>query len=437
MFFQKSARRMNRHVPKRTIALEQPQESFGTFLSVQTSLPLGSLCFPSPRPSPRRPRRRGKITVSAPRNWAWSERSVFRNLFVVVLGVLIALIMASVGQTAELRIHRVFGPEIKTGPYKHPARITQLKNGDFYLVYYGGQGEYATNTAVFGSHLKKRQTKWSSPRVIARDPFRSLGNGVIWQAPDDLVWLFYVVRYGETWSSSRVQAKVSKDNAETWSDAFPLALEEGMMVCNAPIVLNNGDYLLPLYHETGNDPEKTGSDSTGLFLRFDVKRKQWKETGRIRSPTGNIQPVPVQLSDNHLVAYCRRGGDFLPTTNGFLIRAESHDGGWTWSEGKNSQFPNPNAAVDFIKLKNGHLLLVFNDSMNERSPLTVAISTDNDRSYSYRRNIAEGPHDYAYPLAVEGHDGKIHVIFTSDERTLINHAVFDEEWVMKGTKGRR
>jgi len=353
------------------------------------------------------------------------------------LGLCAALVTAFVLPAADLRMERVFGPEIKTGPYKHPARFTQLKNGDLYLVYYGGEGEYANDTAVFGSRLKQGEAKWSMPKTIARDPFRSLGNGVIWQAPDGLVWLFYVVRHGETWSSSRVQAKVSKDNAETWSDAFPLAFEEGMMVCNSPIVLNNGDYLLPLYHETGKDTEKTGADSTGLFLRFGVKKKLWMETGRIRSPTGNIQPVPVQLSDNHLVAYCRRGGDYLPTTNGFLVRAESHDGGWTWSEGRNSAFLNPNAAVDFIKLKNGHLLLVFNDSMNDRTPLTVAISTDNDKSYPYRRNIAEGPHDYAYPLAVQAQDDQIHLIYTSDGRTVINHAAFEEEWVLKGVKGQK
>ncbi len=104
----------------------------------------------------------------------------------------------------ELTITRVFGPEIATGPYKHPASMTELKNGDLYLVYYGGAGEYAIETAVFGSRLKKGEAKWSDPKPIARDPFRSVGNGVIWEAPDGVVWLFYVVRFGETWSTSRV-----------------------------------------------------------------------------------------------------------------------------------------------------------------------------------------------------------------------------------------
>jgi predicted neuraminidase len=211
---------------------------------------------------------------------------------------------------------------------------------------------------------------------IAGDPFRSLGNAVVWQAPDGLVWLFYVVRYGETWSTSRVQAKVSGDNCRTWSDAFPLVSEEGMMVCNKPIVLTNGDYLLPLYFETGHDTESVGPVSSGLFLRYDAKKKEWKQTGRIRSATGNIQPAAVEVGGNFLIAYSRRGGNYEPTTNGWVIRAESRDGGWTWGEGVNSQFPNPNASVDFIKLRSGNLLLVFNDSMNERTPLTVASVSD-------------------------------------------------------------
>ena len=183
--------------------------------------------------------------------------------------------------------------------------MTELKNGDLYLVYYGGEGEYAVDTAVFGSRLKKGDTQWTPPRPIAHDPFRSVGNGVIWEAPDGVVWLFYVVRYGETWSTSRIQFKVSRDNAETWSDASVLSLDEGDMVRGRPIVLNDGDYLLPIYHETGHDPESVGPDSTSLFLRFNPAKKTWTKTGAIRSPRGNIQPAVVQLDDG-------RSGRLLP-----------------------------------------------------------------------------------------------------------------------------
>jgi predicted neuraminidase len=335
-----------------------------------------------------------------------------------------------------LEVHRVFGPEVPTGPYKHPVCLTELANGDLYLVYYGGEGEYAKDTAVFGSRLAKASTTWSAPRAIARDPFRSLGNGVIWQAPDGLVWLFYVVRYGATWSTSRIQAKVSRDQAETWSDAFMLHDRPGMMVRNRPIVLEGGDYLLPIYHETGNNTEEVGADSTSLFLRHAKATGEWKETGAIRSPNGNIQPAVVEIAPGHLVAYCRRGGGYGPTTDGWMVRAESTDGGWTWSEGRNASFPNPNAAVDFLRLASGRLLLVYNDSMTGRTPLRAALSSDRDKTYPHRRAIAEGPGDFAYPIALQSADGRIHVVFTSDRRRVVNHAVFDEQWLLDGTRYR-
>ncbi len=330
---------------------------------------------------------------------------------------------------AGVRVERVFGPEVPTGRYKHPASITELSNGDLYLAYYGGDGEYAAGTGVFGSRLKKGSTGWAAPVSIARDPFRSLGNAVVWQAPDGMVWLFYVVRYGPTWSTSRIQGKVSRDHAETWSDAFVVSQEEGMMVRNPPIVLSGGDYLLPIYHETGHDTEVVGADSTSLFLRHAPGQTEWRPTGRITSPTGNIQPAVVEISPGHLVAYCRRGGGYGPTTNGYVVRSESHDNGATWAPGRDSVFPNPNAAIEFLKLRSGALLLVFNDSMTDRTPLAAALSTDGDRTYPIRRTIAEGRNSFAYPTGFQAADGTIHLVYTSDQRSVINHATFSEAWL--------
>ncbi len=342
-------------------------------------------------------------------------------------------------ETGRLTIARVFGPEVMTGPYKHPASLAELDTGDLYLVYYGGAGEYAVDTGVFGSRLPRGASTWTPPARIAHDPFRSVGNAVIWQAPDRRVWLFYVVRDGATWSTSRIQGKVSDDGARTWSDAFVLSNEPGWMVRNRPIVLADGAYLLPIYHEVGDDPEQVGAGSTSLFLRFDPAAsgdRAWTPTGRIRSPRGNIQPAVAQLADGRLIAYCRRGGGYGPTKDGWLVRSESRDGGRTWSPGEDSAFPNPNAAVELIALRNGHLVLIYNDSMHERTPLTVALSTDADRTWPARRALASGKNGYAYPAALQAADGRIHVVYTSDGRTVINHAVFDEAWIREGGEGR-
>jgi predicted neuraminidase len=349
--------------------------------------------------------------------------------------ILLALsLAAAAGAADDVTIERVFGPEIP-GMYKHPASIADLDNGDLYIVYYGGEGEYQGDTAVYGSRLAKGSKKWTTPQIIADTPDRSEGNAAMWQAPDGKVWLFYVTNYGPTWSSARIKYKISKDHAQTWSDSDTLAFELGSMARGRPILLNDGDYLLPVYHETGEDRERTASDTCSYFFRYNPKTKEWTESDRIYSDNGNLQACPVQISDDYLVAYCRPGGNFEPDPKRFVIRSESRDGGRTWSKGVDSEFPNPNSAVDFIKLANGHLLLVYNNTnIDDRMPLTVAVSTDNDKSYPHRRNIVNKPGDTAaYPVAVQTRDGKIHVVYTSQNRQVVNHAAFDESAILGHT----
>ena len=73
--------------------------------------------------------------------------------------------------------------------------------------------------------------------------------------------------------------------------------------------------------------------------------------------------------------------------------------------------------------------------MNHRTPLTAALSSDQDRTWPVRRNIREGAGDFGYPIAFQARDGRIHVVFTSERRSVVNHAVFDEDWVLHGRAG--
>lgn len=335
----------------------------------------------------------------------------------------------------DITIEKVIGTE-HPGTYKHPAAITELDNGDLFVTYYGGGGEYEDDSKVWGLRKKKGENTWSEPKLLADTPFLGEGNGIAWQAPDGLVWLFYVQRYGDTWSESRTLAKISRDGGETWSDSMVLDFELGTMCRGLPIVLNNGDYLLPVYHETGSDINQTFPDTMSFFLRHDPKARTWTPTGRIRSKNGNLQPEPVQITDDDLIAYVRPGGNFEPSTSRYIIRAESHDGGETWSEGTDSQFPNPNGAVSFLKLQNGHLLLVYNDSMNDRTPLTAAISEDRDKTWPHKRDLATSGLDntFAYPMAIQAKDGTIHVVCTTDVRKTVLLMSFKEEAILGHTK---
>lgn len=328
----------------------------------------------------------------------------------------------------DIQFERLFGPEVPTGDYKHPASVTELANGDLFVAFFSGKGEYKDNAAaVFGSRLKLGSKRWSKPEKIASNPFYALGNAIPWQAPDGVVWLFFVTRYGEIWDSSRITAKISRDGARTWSETFALTFEAGTMVRNRPIVLPDGDYLLPVYHEVGDDPESVSKDCTSFFLRYHPATGKWTESNRVRSRLGNIQPAPAVIDGNHLIAFCRRGGNYEGQPDGWLVRTESKDGGNTWSPGIDSEFPNPNAAVDFLRLQSGHHLLVYNRSFSDRTPLAVALSLDGGKTFPHRRDLLSEPKgDYGYPTAIQTRDGRIRIIFTSDGRTVVRQASFTE-----------
>ncbi len=112
-----------------------------------------------------------------------------------------------------------------------------------------------------------------------------------------------------------------------------------------------------------------------------------------------------------------------------MVFTESHDGGWTWSKGVDSKFPNPNSAMDFIKLKSGNLMLVYNDHMYKRRKLTLALSTDKGETFPHRYLLMNGDAGMAYPYVIQGKDDRIHVVFTYN-RIKIMHAVFEESEVL-------
>ena len=107
-----------------------------------------------------------------------------------------------------------------------------------------------------------------------------------------------------------------------------------------------------------------------------------------------------------------------------MIRAESRDGGQTWTEGKETRLPNPNAAVDFLKLRNGHLLLVYNDSTSGRSPLNVGISKDGEKWTSVLELENEPGKQFSYPAVIQTADGLVHITYTW-KRQRIKHTVVD------------
>jgi predicted neuraminidase len=82
------------------------------------------------------------------------------------------------------------------------------------------------------------------------------------------------------------------------------------------------------------------------------------------------------------------------------------------------------------RLGNGHLVLVFNDSETDRTPLSICRSLDEGKSWESPLQLESNPGEYSYPCVIQTSDGKIHVSYTF-RRYSIKHVEMNEDWLVR------
>lgn len=328
---------------------------------------------------------------------------------------------------ADIFTGRIFGPEVPTGPYKHPASLCALDNGGLLPAYYGGEGEYAQSTAVFLPCLAPGARRWTLPVAVARGPYRSVGNGVRWQDPLGRVWLFCVIRFGPTWSTSRITAKVSDDPGRSWSDPGLLSLEEGWMVRGKPIVLQSGRSLFPRLSRSGRLPRARRAGD--VFLLPDPRSRQRRVEAQRAHPLGERQPAALARRAFPRAICLPSAGVGAATARESAVSSSPPSPATAASPGRRAAtrtFRTSTRPWNSFRLRSGRLLLVYNPSVNRRTPLTAALSEDGGKTWPWKKNLAEGDDSFAYPSAARTADGRIHVVYTSGGRKVIRRAVFLE-----------
>ena len=155
--------------------------------------------------------------------------------------------------------------------------------------------------------------------------------------------------------------------------------------------------------------------------------KTWTRHGPIRIPRqsfGVIQPTLVELTPNQLRA-------FLRSRQGFIYRADSEDGGRTWGPARPTSLPNPNSGIDCVRLQDGRILMVYNHSTSERSPLNVALSSDGGETWNPLLQLETDSGEFSYPAVIQANNGDVHITYTWN-RVKIKHAVIRKDMLKTG-----
>ena len=364
----------------------------------------------------------------------------------------------------------------------HAANLLPLSNGDLLCVWFSGTQEGMADISVYSSRLAAGSNTWSAPRKLSDDPGRSEQNPVLFPTPDGELWLFWTSQKAGNQDSAVVMRRISTDNGENWGPIEVFIDTPGTFVRQPIVVLDNGDWLLPVFYCVPVPGRKWVGDKDYSAVKISSdKGKTWTEVvvpGSIGCVHMNIE----KLDDGSLVAVFRsRWADHV-----YLTRSRDH--GRSWDVPIPSGLPNNNSSIQLTRLMNGHLAIVFNNirakesterraslydeiedegtpepaenqptSVNEandggrtafwgtpRAPLSIAISEDGGRTWPHIRDLEVGDgfcltnnssearnREYSYPSIKQTPDGAIHIAYTYF-RQRIKYVRSREDWVFEG-----
>ena len=300
-------------------------------------------------------------------------------------------------------------------PSSHASSIVELKNGDLMAAWFGGSAEGAPDVAIWGS--KHTSKGWSDPKELAREQNTPCWNPVLFHSKNGLLWLYY--KFGPSPSEWTAARKFSTDEGTNWSAAERLPAGLIGPVRAKPLVLTDGTIVsgssIESYHswaawiERSADGGKTWA-KIGPFVPADIEHK---ESAPDREMTyGIIQPSVVSLGGSHLRYYARSTEQLAK-----ICAADSFDNGRSWTQPHLLEVPNPNSGIDAVALRDGRIVLIYNNTSRGRSPLNLAVSADGEQ-FTMFMTLESQPGEYSYPALIQSRDGSLEMTYTWNRKSI-------------------
>ena len=287
----------------------------------------------------------------------------------------------------------------------HASTVLPLDDGSVIAAWFAGSSESDDDVKILTS-VRGTDGKWGEPIRVSADPNVAHWNPVLFQNDDGTITLYFKVgkntQYWKTYYSTSTDGKV-------W--ATPKELVPGDNsggrgpVKNKPIRLKNGTILAPGSTEI--------DDKYRCFVDISTDNgKTWNRTPEINSSflrffkVPMIQPTLWESKDGSVHMFTR-------TKVGKIYRSDSYDGGKTWCTAYPTNLPNNNSGIDLDTDDSGRIFLVYNPVgiPGIRTPLTLAVSLDDGKTFTKIKTFETGLAEYSYPAVVVKGD-TIHITYT-------------------------
>ncbi|MCL5006364.1 MAG: exo-alpha-sialidase [Acidobacteria bacterium] len=350
--------------------------------------------------------------------------------------------------------------------HTHASCLVECPNGDLLAVWYENgpklssyeyekDADKSDDVRIAGARWRLGAHAWGKPFVMSDTFGLSDNNPALIIDHQHRLWLIHSTLLDVpqwTWGSSLLWYKISSDYQQAgpphWDKVSILVphiqglaevvrkyargeeaaqLEQrlkdqmarrlGWMLRPHPLILKDGTLLVPLGNENFGVAAMALTHNDG---------KTWVMSRPVPG-IGISQPSVVQLPSGKLVAFFRDG-----SSDRRIKRSESDDGGLTWSEVRATGLPNPDSGIEALVLRDGHLLMIYNDQAKGRDRLAVSISTDAGKTWKWTRHLENSPGGrFDYPSVIQARDGSLHATYSYNVQT-IKYVHFNEAWVRQG-----
>jgi predicted neuraminidase len=368
-----------------------------------------------------------------------------KKLLLTLAAILLVRVF-TIAQPQVVREMLIFPHQEK---HVHASSIVNLPNGDFLVAWFQGSGERTSDDVrIMGARLKKGETQWSPPFLMADTPNIPDCNPILFLNAKGKLFLVWIAVQANLWEQSILRVKTATDynsvgvpkwnwqdnillkpdqrfaeevekrfkelpeDANGWAGYAPKYDEMivtaskdpakrsiGWMTRIKPLLLENGRIVLPLYSDGFNFSLTAISEDDG-----ETWRPGLPIVGR-----GPIQPAIIQKKNGNLLAFMRDSGDEPARVH----VSESADKGESWKATSKTDIPNT-ASVELLALKDGRWAFLGNDMNGGRWNLTLRISDDEGKSWK-KLSIEKDESKkggYSYPSLIQTADGMLHITYS-------------------------